>query len=78
MTVPNHILEKQREAILRFYAAMTTTSYDEVVSEYLGKTKQPNFANRLYRATEMAVNYMNEPKQEGGPEVYSTGQKEQS
>ena len=59
------VINRQREAILRFYAAMTTADYDEIVNEYLGKAHDPYaiHTNRLFTAIEMAINYMNEQPQ---------------
>ena len=63
MTTPNTdstqtSTSKKREAILRFYAVMTNSKYEDVVNEYLGKAESINHTNRLYIATETAINYM--------------------
>lgn len=56
-------LSRQREAFLRFYAAMTNVDYDKVVEEYLGKSLRGGvYVNRLYRAVETAIHWMNQPE----------------
>lgn len=52
-------INRQREAILRFYSAMTTQDYEWVVQEYLGKTDDINWTNKLYANVEATIHFMN-------------------
>lgn len=54
-------INRQREAILRFYSAMTNQDYEWVVQEYLGKTDSINWSNKLYANVEATVHFMNSP-----------------
>lgn len=51
----------QREALLRFYASMTTQDYEWVVKEYLGQANRESLmvSNKLYMNVEAAIHFMN-------------------
>lgn len=53
-------LNIQREAILRFYATITTQDYEYVVKQYLGQAQPDNWTNKLYMNVEAAVHFMNQ------------------
>lgn len=53
-------VNKQREAILRFYCAITNQEFDYVVQEYLGKGIQTN--NKLYTNVEATIHMLEETR----------------
>ena len=59
--------EIRRDALLKFYAYMTDRDVKEVEAEYLGKTDDPNWTNKLYMGVETTVALLSHPitKEEG-------------
>lgn len=56
----------EREALLRFWAAMNSLDYDWVVDEYLGKPHDESLLviNKLYQNIEAAVHFIYENRRQ--------------